>query len=53
MYVYYFDLSQNGINSIGYIEIQNSTSKLNSYLLEQIYLDNNRGLSSFSTILYL
>ncbi|CAF0734793.1 unnamed protein product [Rotaria sordida] len=41
------DLSQNGINTIGYMKIQNSTSALNSCLLEQIYLNDNRGLLSF------
>jgi hypothetical protein len=44
------DLSQNGINSIGYMKIQNGTSELNSCLLEQIYLNDNRGLLSFSQI---
>jgi len=44
------DLSQNGINSIGYFKIQNGTSELNSCLLEQIYLNNNRGLLSFSQL---
>jgi hypothetical protein len=42
------DLSQNGINSIGYMKVQNGTSELNSCLLEQIYLNNNRGLLSFT-----
>jgi hypothetical protein len=44
------DLSQNGINSIGYIKLQNGTSELNSCLLEQIYLNDNRGLLSFSQL---
>ncbi|UJR27778.1 hypothetical protein I4U23_009050 [Adineta vaga] len=44
------DLSHNGINSIGYIRIQNSTSEFNSCLLKQIYLNHNRGLLSFTQL---
>lgn len=44
------DLSQNGINSIGYMKLQNGTSEINSCLLEQIYFNNNRGLLSFSQL---
>ena len=44
------DLSQNGINSIGYIKLQNGTSNLHSCLLEQIYLNDNRGLLTFSQL---
>ncbi|CAF1351038.1 unnamed protein product [Adineta steineri] len=44
------DLSQNGINSIGYIKLQNSTSEINSCVLEQIYFNNNRGLLSFTQL---
>lgn len=44
------DLSQNGINTIGYTKIQNSTFELNSCLLEQVYLNDNRGLLSFAQL---
>ena len=44
------DLSQNGINSIGYMTIQNSTLEFNSCSLEHIYLNDNRGLLSFAQL---
>lgn len=48
--IHTIDLSQNGINSLGYIKLQNGTSELNTCLLEQIYLNDNRGLLSFSQL---
>ena len=44
------DLSQNGINFLGHTKIQNGTSELNSCVLQQIYLNDNRGLLSFSQL---
>lgn len=44
------DLSQNGINTIGYTKLQNSTPELHSCVLERIYFNDNRGLLSFSQL---
>ncbi|CAF1021824.1 unnamed protein product [Rotaria sp. Silwood1] len=44
------DLSQNGINTVGYVKIHNGTLESNSCSLEQIYLNDNRGLLSFSQL---
>jgi hypothetical protein len=44
------DLSQNGINSIGYIHLQNSTWQSTNCLLKEIYLNDNRGLLSFGQL---
>lgn len=44
------DLSQNGINFLGYTKLQNGTSEMHSCLLQQIYLNDNRGLLSFSQL---
>ncbi len=44
------DLSQNGINFLGHTRLQNGTSELNSCFLKQIYLNDNRGLLSFSQL---
>ncbi|CAF2848849.1 unnamed protein product [Rotaria sp. Silwood2] len=44
------DLSHNGINTIGYMKIHNGTSELNSCSLEQIYINDNRGLLSFAQL---
>ena len=41
------DLSRNGLNSIGYIHLQNSSSSsVNGCSLREIYLNENRGLLS-------
>lgn len=44
------DLSQNGINFLGHTKIQNGTSESISCVLQQIYLNDNRGLLSFSQL---
>lgn len=45
------DLSHNGINSIGFVHVQNSTNSLNSIcFLREMFLNRNRGLLSFSQI---
>ena len=48
--LHHIDLSQNGINYLGYTRLQNGTSELNSCFLKQIYLNDNRGLLSFSQL---
>jgi hypothetical protein len=42
--LHHIDLSQNGINYLGYTKLQNGSSELNSCFLKQIYLNHNRGL---------
>ncbi|CAM2709165.1 unnamed protein product [Rotaria socialis] len=44
------DLSQNGINTLGYTRLQNSTPELNSCVLDRVYLNDNRGLLSFTQL---
>ena len=44
------DVSQNGLNSIGYVKVQNSTSESSPCLLKEIYLNDNRGLLSFAQL---
>ncbi|CAF1677008.1 unnamed protein product [Adineta ricciae] len=44
------DLSHNGINSLGYTRLQNGTSEISPCLLEQVYLNHNRGLLSFTQL---
>ncbi len=48
--LHHIDLSQNGINYLGYTKLQNGSSELNSCFLKQIYLNDNRGLLSFSQL---
>lgn len=44
------DLSRNGINSIGYTHVQNVTDVPNGCFLQEIFLNENRGLLSFTQL---